>query len=76
MSLDGYEIGFRVTYWIAFLATWAYAIATWGFLLGVGFGWIPAAIIGAIAAFLWPLLALLLCLAVIGVVVLVLVAQR
>jgi len=57
----------RASWWIGcifgglvFLACWIGAIAKWGFLLGAAFGWIPAAIIGVIAAgilyFLWPII--------------------
>ncbi len=44
---------------LVFLACWLYAIASWGFLLGVGLGWIPAAAIGFIAAAIWPALLVL-----------------
>lgn len=42
------------------IATWIYAVVTWGFLLGLGFGWIPGIIAGVIAGLLWPLIALVL----------------
>jgi len=51
-----YVWGFWIVGIITFLATWAYAISTYGFFLGVGLGWIPAAVIGALAGALWPLL--------------------
>lgn len=42
---------------ITFLGCWWYAISQWGFLLGVAFGWVVAAIIaamaGALTALLW-----------------------
>lgn len=41
-----------------FALTWLYAIATWGFLLGVAFGWFPAIITAILAFFLWPLVLL------------------
>ena len=37
---------------------WLYCVGTYGFLLGVGLGWLPSAIVGAIVATLWPLLIL------------------
>jgi hypothetical protein len=43
---------------LVFLACWAYAVATYGFFLGVGLGWLPAAVIGVIAGFVWPAIAL------------------
>ena len=49
---------------VAFLVGWGSAIKSWGWLLGLAFGWIPAAIVAAMAgALAWgvaPLLALAL----------------
>jgi hypothetical protein len=42
---------------IAFAATWLYAIAGYGFWLGICLGWFPAAIIGLVAAATWPIVA-------------------
>lgn len=42
---------------VTFLGGWAYAIATYGWFLGGGLGWIPAAFIGVIVAFVWPFIA-------------------
>ena len=55
-----YPIGGFITGAISFIACWIYAIASWGFLLGVGLGWIPSLFIAVIAGFIWPLLALVL----------------
>jgi hypothetical protein len=55
-----YPIGGFVTGVITFIACWIYAIASWGFLLGVGLGWIPSFFIAIIAGFIWPLIALVL----------------
>jgi len=55
-----YTIGGFVTGVITFVACWIYAIASWGFLLGVGLGWIPSLFIAIIAGFIWPLLAFVL----------------
>lgn len=35
---------------IVFFGSWAYCIATYGFLLGVGLGWLPSAITATIVA--------------------------
>lgn len=48
-----------------FLAAYAYCVVTYGFLLGMGFGWLPslilAAIIGVASIFLWlPLMGMAL----------------
>jgi len=55
-----YRIGGYITGVITFIVCWIYAIASWGFLLGVGLGWIPSLFIAVIARFIWPLLALVL----------------
>jgi hypothetical protein len=55
-----YKKGFFITAAIAFIASWIYAIVSWGFLIGVGLGWIPSLFIGLIAGFIWPLIALAL----------------
>lgn len=62
-----YRIGGFITAAIAFIACWIYAVISWGLLLGIGLGWIPSLFIGAIAGFIWPLLALVLVLGI-GVV--------
>ncbi len=36
---------------ITFFGVWIAAILQWGWLLGIAFGWFPAAIIAAIAGF-------------------------
>jgi hypothetical protein len=40
---------------IIFVGCWIYCIATYGFLLGVGLGWLPSMIVAYLAAWLWPL---------------------
>lgn len=41
---------------VVFFIGWASAVASWGWLLGLAFGWVPAAIVGAIAGVLaWAL---------------------
>lgn len=45
-----------------FLGAWGYCAVTYGFLLGFGLGWLPAAILAGMAGlavrFLWPVLAI------------------
>jgi hypothetical protein len=55
-----YRVGGLITAALVFIACWAYAVLSWGFLLGVGLGWIPSLFIAVIAGFIWPLLALAL----------------
>lgn len=41
---------------VTFFACWAYAIFQWGFLLGLGLGWLPSFFIALIAGFVGPAL--------------------
>lgn len=69
-SVSIYRVGFFITAVLTFLGCWIYAIASWGFLLGVGLGWIPSFFIAIIAGFIWPLFALILVLGVIALLIL------
>jgi hypothetical protein len=51
-----YESGLMITWAIVFLGCWIYAIATYGFLFGLGLGWLPSAIVAAVVSFFWPLI--------------------
>jgi len=53
-----YYIGALVAWVVTFVGCWIYCIATYGFLLGVGLGWLPSGIVATVVAFLWPLLAI------------------
>jgi hypothetical protein len=62
-NMDGediYQIGFWITWVLVFLVCWICCIADYGFLLGVGLGWMASAIVATIAAFLWPLVLIVL----------------
>jgi len=52
-----YENGIPIVFVLTFIVSYIYAIATYGFLLGVSLGWIPALITAGFIAFIWPLLA-------------------
>jgi hypothetical protein len=52
---DIYEVGGWITWWITFLIVWIGCSMDYGFL-GFALGWIPAAIVAYIAAYLWPIL--------------------
>ena len=43
---------------ITFIISWVYCIFHYGFLLGVGLGWLPSLICAAFARVVWPLLLL------------------
>lgn len=73
MSSSNSDIGewvFRVFGFVVglgtFLGCWGYAISSWGWFLGLAFGWVPSVIIAIIAVVLSPLLFLFL----IGLVIL------
>jgi len=53
-----YDIGLYATAAITFIGCWIYAVVSYGWFLGLGLGWFPAAVIGIIAGLLWPLIAL------------------
>lgn len=52
----GYWVGYWIAWVITFIGCWIYAIAAYGFLLGVGLGWLPSAIVATVVSFLWPLI--------------------
>lgn len=43
---------------IVFIVSWIYCVFAYGFLVGVGLGWLPSAICAVIARALWPLIVL------------------
>ena len=64
---EKYIVGVWIIGTLSFVVIWIYALTSWGLLLGLTFGWIPAVIGGAILGFLWPLVVL----AVIGLIFLI-----
>ena len=60
MSEEDYELGAKITSWIVFIGSWIYCIAAYGFLFGVGLGWLPSLIVAVIAGILWPLIGIIL----------------
>jgi len=60
---------------LAFLAGWVYAIATYGFFLGGGLGWIPAAFLAILAMFLWRFILLLVLIAAAGIAIWIYLAK-
>jgi hypothetical protein len=57
---DGYYAMAGIVGFITFVVIWIYALVSWGFLLGLFLGWIPALIGGVIIGYLWPVFGLLL----------------
>jgi hypothetical protein len=50
-----YWIGYWMCFALVFLGCWIYCISSYGFLLGVGLGWLPSAITAFIVSLVWPL---------------------
>lgn len=55
-----YRQGFLLTAVLVFLGSWGYCVLNYGFLIGVGLGWIPAAITALVIAAIWPFVLLVL----------------
>lgn len=53
-----YWVGYWINWTLTFIGCWIYCIASYGFLLGVGLGWIPSLITAFIVSFFWPLILL------------------
>jgi len=55
-----YKVGTIITWFLIFIGSYIYCIATYGFLLGVGLGWLPSLIVASIFCWLWPLYVLII----------------
>jgi len=53
--MKGYMAGVWIVGVLSFIAIWLYALVSWGLLIGLTVGWIPAMIGGVILGLLWPL---------------------
>lgn len=54
-----YFAGAGITGVVTFVGSWIYCIATYGYLFGVGLGWLPSLIVGTLAGYLWPIIVIL-----------------
>ena len=54
-----YLVGYWITWALVFVGCWIYCIASYGFLLGVGLGWLPSGIAAFVISIFWPLILLL-----------------
>jgi hypothetical protein len=54
---DGYRIVGVITGVITFVVSYIYCIYEYGYLLGVGLGWLPSFIVAFVAGLLWPVIA-------------------
>ena len=57
MARGWHAVGAFLVGGTTFVGIWIYALASWGLLFGLMFGWIPAAIGGVVLGFMWPVLA-------------------
>jgi len=60
---DWYWTGYYICWVIMFIGCWIYCIAVYGFLFGVGLGWLPSIIVAGLVSLLWPIIVL----AIIGI---------
>jgi hypothetical protein len=59
--MDGdkvYRTGYLITAVIVFIGCWIYCIGTYGYLVGLGVGWLPSMIVALIVSVFWPLIVL------------------
>jgi hypothetical protein len=61
---DTYFIGAYIVGLIAFVSSWIYAVATYGWFLGLGLGWIPSIFVAILIGLGWPLIAALIALGI------------
>ncbi len=51
-----YWAGYWITWLLVFGGCWVYCISSYGFLIGVGVGWLPSSIAATVVSFFWPLI--------------------
>lgn len=56
--MRAYVVGYWISFVVLFIGFWIYCIAGYGFLVGVGIGWLPSAIAAGVLSAIWPLLLL------------------
>jgi len=54
---EWYWTGYKICFVLVFIGGWIYCIASYGFLFGLGLGWLPSGIMAALVSFLWPIVA-------------------
>jgi hypothetical protein len=56
--VEWYDVGFFLVAVPVFVAVWVMAVDSYGFLLGLGLGWFPAAVVAVLSGTIWPILLL------------------
>lgn len=57
-TIQAIYLGLSVIAWVCiFVGSWIWCIVNYGFLLGVGLGWLPAAITATVLCWFWPIIA-------------------
>ena len=49
-----YKIGYALCWVVVFIGSYGFCVASYGFLVGGGLGWMPAGIFATIVSFAWP----------------------
>ena len=55
---DAYATGAFINGFLVFVISYIYCIFSYGFLFGLGLGWLPSLILAFIAGLIWPLVAI------------------
>ena len=58
MEESWYVYGVWIVGILVFLGVWIYSLFTWGLLVGLLIGWLPALIAGVVCGLLWPIVLL------------------
>ncbi len=51
-----YKVAYCISFFLIFVGSWIYRIDAYGFLFGVGLGWLPSMIAAALISLFWPLI--------------------
>lgn len=55
-----YKLGAFITWFLIFVPAYIYCIYEYGFLFGLGLGWLPSAIVATVLCWFWPFYALVI----------------
>lgn len=55
-GLKIYELITKFVFGLTFIISYIYCITNYGFLLGLGLGWLPSIILALIVMFVWPII--------------------
>ena len=56
--VEPYDVGFFMVAVPVFIAVWVMAIDSYGLVVGLGLGWLPAIVVAVLSGAIWPVLLL------------------